>query len=378
MASVTQDVAPAASAEPTEQLAETAGALVGRIFDAALGFMELLTLYTGERLGLYATLAATGPATSEELAARASISERYAREWLEQQAVAGFLDVDDPAAPGGERRYSISSAHAAVLVDRDSPFYLAHFPRFVPGIGAQAPAVVEAFRTGGGVLWSDFGADVIEAQGDYNRGWLLGALGTRYLPGVPDVHARLGAEPRARVLDAACGVGWAAIGIATAYPNATVVGIDPDPSSIALARNNAAEHGVADRVRFEARDARGAASEGPFDLAIVIESIHDMAQPVQVLDAIRRNLAPAGTLIVADEKVGPAFTAPGDMSERFCYASSVTICLPMGMAEQPSAAIGTMIRPDIMRRLAREAGFRDLVVLDELEHEALRFYRLDA
>src|SRR6266702_1815393 len=242
---------------PSTRRAGTSGALVGRIFDAALGFMELLTLYTGERLGLYATLAATGPATSEELAARASISERYAREWLEQQAVAGFLDVDDPAAPGGERRYSISSAHAAVLVDRDSPFYLAHFPRFVPGIGAQAPAVVEAFRTGGGVLWSDFGADVIEARCDDNRGWLLGALGTRYLPGVPDVHARLGAEPRARVLDAACGVGWAAIGIATACPNATVVGIDPDPSSIALARNNAAEHGVADRVRFEARDARG-------------------------------------------------------------------------------------------------------------------------
>ena len=180
------------------------------------------------------------------------------------------------------------------------------------------------------------------------------------------------------MLDAACGVGWAAISVATVYPNAIVVGIDPDPSSIELARTNAAQYGVADRVRFEARDAREAVEEGPFDLALVIESIHDMAQPVQVLDAIRRSLAPGGTLIVADEKVGEAFTAPGDMAERFCYASGVTLCLPMGMAEQPSEAIGPMLRPDIMRRLAREAGFGDARILDELEHDALRFYRLDA
>jgi SAM-dependent methyltransferase len=377
MSSTTEDTAPVAAEElAADGLAEAAGALVGRIFDAALGFMELLTLYTGERLGLYTSLAEGGPATPAELASRASISERYAREWLEQQAVAGFLEVDDPARSAGQRRYSISAAHAKVLTDRESPFYLAHFPRFVPGIGAQAPAVVEAFRTGGGVPWSAFGQDVIEAQGDYNRGWLLGALGPRYLAAIPDVHARLQADPPARVLDAACGAGWAAIGIATAYPNVTVDGVDPDEASVALARKNAADHGVGDRVRFEVRDARDAASSGPY-LAIVVESVHDMARPVEVLDAIRRTLAPGGTLIVTDEKVGETFTVPGDMSERFCYASSVTVCLPMGMAEQPSEAVGTMMRPDTFRLLATRAGFREVRVLDELEHDAQRFYRLD-
>jgi SAM-dependent methyltransferase len=357
---------------------ELAGALVGRIFEAGLGFMELLSVYTGDRLGLYRTLAEGGPATPGQLASRADINERYAREWLEQQVAGAFLEVDDPAKQAGERLYSISQAQALALADRESPFFIAYFSRFVPGMAAQAPAVLEAFRTGGGVPWSAFGPDVIEGQGDYNRGWLLHALGTKHLPAIPNVHARLQANPPARVLDVACGVGWAAIGIAKAYPKVTVVGVDPDPSSITLARRNAEEHGVADRVRFEVKDGADVGDDGPYDLAIVIESIHDMARPVQVLEAIRRSLAPGGTLIVTDEKVGETFTAPADFGDRFRYASSVTLCLPGAMAEQPSAGVGAAMRPDTFKRLASEAGFEDVRVLEEIQHDAQRFYRLNA
>src|ERR1700736_1730589 len=67
--------------------ARTAENLSGRLFQAALGFGDLLHVYIGDRLGLYRTLANEGPATSAELARRAGIDERYAREWLEQQAV---------------------------------------------------------------------------------------------------------------------------------------------------------------------------------------------------------------------------------------------------------------------------------------------------
>ena len=47
------------------------------------------------RLGLYEALAGAGPLTPAALAERAGIAPRYAREWLEQQAVAGVVDVDD-------------------------------------------------------------------------------------------------------------------------------------------------------------------------------------------------------------------------------------------------------------------------------------------
>jgi 2-polyprenyl-3-methyl-5-hydroxy-6-metoxy-1,4-benzoquinol methylase len=284
--------------------------------------------------------------------------------------------VDDPAKPAGDRTYSISEAHAAVLADRESPAYLAYFGGFVPAMAGQAPAVVEAFRTGGGVPWSAFGSGIVEGQGFFNRSWLLGSLGSEFLPRISDLDARLRSDPPARVLDAACGVGWAGIAIAKAYPKVTVLGVDPDQSSIELARRNAEEHGVADRVRFDVKDAAGIEASGPFDFAIVVEAIHDISRPVEVLDAIRRSLAPGGTLIVTDEKVDEAFTAPAGMGDRFCYASSVALCLPNSMAEQPSAAVGAVMRPDTFRRLAAEAGFGDVRILDEIEHDAQRFYRL--
>jgi hypothetical protein len=69
-------------------------ALAGRLLDATLGLMELGAVYLGDRLGLYRALARSPGMTSAELAAAAGVHERYAREWLEQQAVSGCLEVD--------------------------------------------------------------------------------------------------------------------------------------------------------------------------------------------------------------------------------------------------------------------------------------------
>ncbi|MDQ3621750.1 MAG: hypothetical protein M3463_04575 [Verrucomicrobiota bacterium] len=47
----------------------------------------------------------------------------------------------------------------------------------------------------------------------------------------------------------------------------------------------------------------------------------------------------------------------------------------MAMAEQPSAAIGTAIRPATVRKLASEAGFASCEILPT-ENQLFRFYRL--
>ena len=94
-------------------------AFAGRLFEALLGTFDLMSIQLGLELGMYAALRADGPATPPELAARAGIDARYAREWLEQQAVTGVLDVDDVAADADARRYSLPAAHAAVLLDPD-------------------------------------------------------------------------------------------------------------------------------------------------------------------------------------------------------------------------------------------------------------------
>src|SRR5918998_2001194 len=76
------------SARTAEQRRE---ALVERLFGSAIGMMELLSIYVGERLGLYRALAEDGAATAPELAATTATNERYAREWLQQQAGGGVL-----------------------------------------------------------------------------------------------------------------------------------------------------------------------------------------------------------------------------------------------------------------------------------------------
>ena len=99
----------------------TADQLVGRLFEAALGMFDVMSVYVGDRLGLYRALHQGGPATVGELAARAGIDPRYAREWLEQQAVTGILDVDDVTLAAAARRYTLPEAYAAPLLDPDSP-----------------------------------------------------------------------------------------------------------------------------------------------------------------------------------------------------------------------------------------------------------------
>ena len=96
---------------------KTADELVGRLFEATLGMMDVMSVYLGDQLGLYRALHKGGPATAGELAARGRIDRRYALEWLEQQAVTGFLEVDDVAAAAEERRYHLPDAYVQPLLN---------------------------------------------------------------------------------------------------------------------------------------------------------------------------------------------------------------------------------------------------------------------
>jgi 2-polyprenyl-3-methyl-5-hydroxy-6-metoxy-1,4-benzoquinol methylase len=349
--------------------------LVERLFAASLGMAEVLTVYLGDVLGLYRALERAGSMTAPELATETGTFERYTREWLEQQAAAGILEVDDASAEPDERRYLLPPGHIEPLLDPESPYSIAPVGKSFVAVSSAMPALVAAFGSGGPVPWSAYGRDMVEAQGDFNRPWLVGSLGTEYLPSIPDIHERL-TVPGARVADVACGVGWAAISLARAYPSITVDGFDLDEPSIEFASQNAREAGVADRVRFEARDAADDTLESKYDLAMVVESIHDMSQPVAVLRSIRTMLKPGGTLIVADERTEDSFTAPASETERIFYAYSVLCCLPSAMDDHTSAATGTVMRRATFERYAKEAGFDEVSVLP-IEHDFLRFYRLD-
>jgi 2-polyprenyl-3-methyl-5-hydroxy-6-metoxy-1,4-benzoquinol methylase len=358
----------ALTTDATEALAE-------RLFAAALGAVELQTVQLGDRLGLYRALAGHGSLTPDGLAARAGIAPRYAREWLEQQAAAGLVDVDDEAAAAADRRYALPEAHAPVLVDADHPAHLAPLALQATGSARALPLVEDAFRTGAGVPYAAYGADFRHGVGGGNRPSYLGDLPHTWLAAMPDLHSPLVAGVPARIADVGCGQGWAAIGVALAFPNVTVHGVDPDEASIADARRHAEEHGVADRVTFSVAAADTLAASGPYDLVLVCEVLHDIARPVEALAAIRASLGHGGSVFVADENCADHFHARADEVQRFFHAYSVTHCLPTQLADDGAVGVGTCMRDGTFRAWAAEAGFTRVEDLP-VEHLFFRFRRL--
>ncbi len=347
-------------------------ALTARLMHSTIHTLEVFSIYLGKELGLYAALSAIGPMTPPELARATGIAPRYAREWLEQQAVAGLLRVESGTAPADDRKYWLPIEHVNVLVTKDHPAHLAPLAEMVAGIGAALDKVVGAYRSGGGVPYPLFGSAFRQGQAGINRPAFLADLVERWIPAMPDLHGRLTAT-QLRVADIGCGAGWSTIAMARAYPMSDIVGFDADAASIADARANAAAAGVA--VRFETADASDVLGEAPFDLIVILEALHDMSRPVEVLNALRRALRPRGTLLVADEKVAEHFHAPADDIERLMYGWSILHCLPVSLAETPSAAIGTVIRSDTVRQLSQQAGFAKVDVLP-VDGGFFRLYRL--
>ena len=349
-------------------------ALAERLFTATLGAFDLLAVHLGLDLGLYACLHEHGPATPDELATRAGVHRRYAREWLEHQAVSGILDVAGPSDDADARRYALPAGHAEVLLDPDHLATMAPMPLFLTAAARTWPTLLDAYRTGAGVDWTEY-PRLSEAQELANRPLFQNLLAQEWLPAIPDVHARLQAGG-ARVADVAAGSGWSSIAMGRAYPGIEVHGLDLDAEAIARARENAAAAGLGGRVTFHVVDAGDHSLDGQFDLVTIFEAVHDLSRPVEILTAVRLLLAPGGTAIVMDEKVAETFTAPGDEIERLMYAYSLFFCLANGLADRPSVGTGTVMRPSTFRAYAEAAGFTTVTILP-IEHDVFRFYRLD-
>lgn len=353
---------------------ERRDALVERLFAATIGAMDLCSVYLGDRLGLYRALAGADAMTPAQLAADAGIHERYAREWLEQQAATGILDVIDDASDGSSQ-FRLPDGHAEALVNEDSLNYVAPFGKFLLGAVRPIDALLQAYRSGDGVSYGDYGADLHEGQAAFTRPMFVNLLSQEWLPAVPDAHERLLADPPARVADLACGGGISSIAMAKGYPKVRVDGIDLDAPSIELANRNLAGSGVEDRVSFHVRDAADEQLRGRYDLVTIFEALHDMSYPVDVLRAARDLLADDGCVIVGDERTADAFGAPADDLERLYYGFSILHCLPVGMIGEGAAGTGTVMRASTVEEYARSAGFSRFEVAP-IENDFWRFYRL--
>ena len=351
---------------------EAIGAFADRIFNDLLGAMSTYATTMGVTLGWYEALAGADSLTSTELASATETDERYAREWLEQQTVSGYLSVTDATAAPADRRYSLAPEVAELLTNRSSLAYMAPFPGLLTSVGHSLPHLIEAFRTGAGFGWHQHGDGARCGQAEANRPMFLNLLGQDYLASLPAVDAAL--RSGGTVADIGCGLGWSSIGIAQAYPEARVDGYDIDGPSVDKARVYAAEAGVGHRVRFHTIDVAELEADG-YDVVLALECIHDMPDPVSVLRAMRNIVKPGGTVIVMDERVGEHFTGEPDPIEQFMYGFSLLCCLADGRNAPESVATGTVMRPPTLERYATKAGFASVEALD-IDNDFFRFYHL--
>ncbi len=360
-----------------EAAAARAEALALQIFGQFSAGVELLAVELGRRLGLYETLLATGPVTAAELADQASIAPRYAEEWLDQQAATGIVDVvaTDPAT--GVRRFELPAPHAAVLIDPNSPAYLMGAAPLLFGIARTLPAVADAFATGRGVEYADFGDELRLGIAELNRPGFANDL-RGWVEQLPDITATL--DRGGVILDAGCGEGWSTIGLARAFPNATVVGVDLDPASVEVARRHVADAHLGNRVRIVVANAADTAAlreatGGAVTLVTAFQALHDMGRPVDALAAWRELLEDGGAVLVGDEHGENTKAAPADELERLKLSISVLHCVPATWAESDEVVNGTVVRPHTFSEWVAGAGFTSHEVLG-IEHPFWRFHRL--
>ena len=250
----------------------------------------------GVRLGLYKAMDGAGPMTSAEFAAKSNISERYAREWLAQNAASGYLTYDPES-----RRFELPAEQAMVFAKEESPFFIGGGFDAVAAVYQTQPLIEEAFKSGGGVDWGDHAGCLFCAIGAMLRPRYSANIVQKWLPALDGVVSKL--QMGAKVADIGCGTGQSTMIMARAFPNSTFVGYDFHEPSIAHATSYARQRGGADNVRFEVARAKDFPAKD-LDLVTCFDVLHDLGDPVGAATHIHGSLKPDGTWMLMEPLAG--------------------------------------------------------------------------
>ncbi|SDI81551.1 class I SAM-dependent methyltransferase [Billgrantia gudaonensis] len=326
----------------------------------------LLLTSLGHRTGLLETLAGQPPLTSQALAERSGLQERYVREWLGGMVAAEIVETDPQSAT-----YWLPDERAELLTDRGTA-NLAVYAQFIPLLGSVEDDVLRCFREGGGVPYSRY-PRFQEVMASDSGQTVLPALFDAILPLCPGLTDRL--EAGIRVLDCACGRGRALLAMAERFPASRFVGYDLSAEAIAWA-NAQAEHAGLTNLTFEVRDLSdfdATAEPAAFDLITTFDGIHDQGQPRRLLAGIRKSLAADGVYLVQDIHASSHHHLDRQHPlGAMLYAVSVSHCMTVSLA-QGGEGLGTMWGRERALRYLKEAGFGDIQV-HQLEHDIQNDY----
>jgi SAM-dependent methyltransferase len=321
------------------------GQVVGDLSASYGGFMISL----GRKLGFYKTMAGAGPLTSAELAQRAGCGERYVREWLNSQAAGGYVAYDAATCT-----YELPAEQAYVLADETSPVHIPPAFEVIASMWFDEEKTIEAIRGDQGVPWGDHHGRLFCGVAAFFRPGYQANLVESWLPALDGVTAKL--ETGARVADVGCGYGHSTIIMAQAYPNSRFWGFDAHPGSVAAARRNAEEAGVADRVTFEVAKAKDFPAQG-YDLVCFFDCLHDLGDPVGAANHAFGALKPDGTVMLVEPFAADRLEDNLNPVGRLYYAASTTLCCAHSLSEEVGLALGAQAGEGRLAAVFREAGF---------------------
>ncbi len=327
-------------APPTDtELTDFLGQAVTDFGAAATVAMVLV----GDQLGLYRALAEGGAQTPEELGARTKTHPRLVREWLHNQAAAGYVAVEGP-------RFALTAASAFALSDPDSPVFLGGIAEVITAVFLGIDKVAEGFRTGKGVGWAEHDACLFRGTERFFRPGYAAHLVQEWLPALDGVVDKLTAG--ARVADIGCGHGASTSLMAEAFPASQFVGYDYHPASIDAARKAT----TAANASFDV----AAATETPgsdYDLIATFDCLHDMGDPVAAARRIRQVIRPDGTWLLVEPFAGDTLQDNLNPVGRLFYGLSTAICTSHGVSEGDDECLGAQAGLGRLTKVAQDAGF---------------------
>jgi ubiquinone/menaquinone biosynthesis C-methylase UbiE len=331
-----------------------AKAFANKLLTAVNNGALCLMASVGHRVGLFDVMRGLPPSTSDEIARKANLNERYVREWLGAMVTAEVVEVDPTST-----RYALPAEHAAHLTRAAGTDNIALWTQYIPVLAGVEDEIVECFRKGGGVPYEKFPR--FHAVMAEDSGLLvMSSLESHVLPLVPGLSDRL--VQGIRVLDVGCGSGRVMNRLAALYPNSRFVGMDLSPEAIATARGEASEKSLrnVEFVEVDLTSFDRTAEPEAFDLITAFDAIHDQAWPLNVLKGISRALKSDGTYLMKDIRGRSRVRDNiGHPVGTFLYACSTMHCMTVSLA-QGGEGVGAMWGEEMAYDYLRKAGFRSI------------------
>jgi 2-polyprenyl-3-methyl-5-hydroxy-6-metoxy-1,4-benzoquinol methylase len=337
-----------------------------KMFQFLNGGMLSLMISIGYKTGLFDTISQLKPSTSQEISKAAKLNERYVREWLGAMVTGNVIDYD----PSTDK-YLLRKEHSTFLTRKSGIDNLAVLAQYVSLMGIVEDKIVECFRNGGGLPYSEY-PKFQQLQAEETARIFDSKLTNQILPLIPEINDKL--SNGIKVLDIGCGRGHAINLMGKAFPKSKFTGCDISREGISSAKEEAKNLGLKN-VQFEIKDALLVEELGKFDLITAFDTIHDQTQPTKVLKAINASLNNEGFFLMQDIAASSKVEKNiGSLLAPALYTISTMHCMSVSLAFN-GEGLGTMWGKELAVKKLDEAGFKDIKVKN-IDGDIMNYYYL--